>query len=158
MLELKKFGVFDVILLALFVIYVAFPVPSPQWLVPLINSPFGMLILFAVAIGLFVYRSPILGVLFILVAYELLRRNHYMPPSSPISLETHYMANRVPQKLPSQREKNVELTALNPPYVATLEEEVVEKQSPLGVSQLPVMMETSFHPMNEKSSLGMSSV
>ena len=69
LLELKNFGVFDIILLALFVIYVVFPVPTPQWLVPAIDSPIGMLIIFAVAVSLFVYRSPILGLFFILVAY-----------------------------------------------------------------------------------------
>jgi hypothetical protein len=158
MLELKKFGVFDIILLALFVIYIVFPIPSPQWLVPLIGSSIGLLVLFAVTISLFVFRSPILGVLFIFVAYELLRRNHYVAPSSPVVLDTQYYVNRVPQKLPSQREKNAELNALNPPRPATLEEEVVEKQSPIGTSPLPVIVETGFHPMNERSSLSMSAV
>jgi hypothetical protein len=157
-LELKKLGVFDIILLALFVIYIVFPVPTPQWLVPSIDSPFGMLIIFAVAVSLFVYRSPILGILFIFVAYELLRRNHYIPPASPIVLDTKYSANRVPQKIPSQAEKNAELQTLNPPLDATLEEEIVAKESPVGVSQLPTGMETSFHPVNDNTTLGMSAV
>lgn len=156
MLELKKFGVFDIILLLLFVIYVVFPVPTPQWLVPFIDSPFGMVGIFAVAVSLFVYRSPILGVLFIFVAYELLRRNHYVPPASPIVSETKYAANRVPQKIPSQEEKNVELNAMNPPRLRTLEEEVISNKSPIGVSQIPVGLETGFHPANDKTTLGMS--
>jgi hypothetical protein len=105
---------------------------------------------------LFVYRSPILGVLFIFVAYELLRRNHYAPPASPIVSDTKYSANRVPQKIPSQDEKNVELKAMNPPRPRTLEEEVIAKESPVGVSQMPIGMETTFHPANDKSTLGMS--
>jgi hypothetical protein len=155
-LELKKFGVFDIILLALFVIYVVFPVPTPQWLVPFIDSPFGMVLIFAVAVSLFVYRSPILGVLFILVAYELLRRNHYVPPASPIVSDTKYSANRVPQKIPSQEDKNVELRAMNPPQLKTLEEEVIAKESPVGVSQIPIGIDTGFHPANGKTVLGMS--
>jgi hypothetical protein len=159
LLELKNFGVFDIILLALFVVYIVFPVPTPQWLVPAIDSPIGMLIIFAAAVSLFVYRSPILGVLFILVAYELLRRNHHVPTSSPIVVDTQYLANRVPQRLPSsQQDKNSELQALNPPRPNTLEEEIVEKQSPIGVSQLPVMTNTSFHPVNDRTELGMASV
>lgn len=157
-LELKKFDVFDIILLALFVIYVVFPVPTPQWLVPAIDSPIGMLVMFAVAVSLFVYRSPILGVLFIFVAYELLRRNHYIPPSSPIIADTQYSANRVPQKIPNQSEKNAELQALNPPTQASLEEEIVAKESPIGVSQLPIGMETTFHPVSDKSVLGMTAI
>ena len=155
-LELKRLGVFDIILLALFVIYVVFPVPTPQWLVPLIDSPVGMLVIFAATISLFVYRSPILGVLCIFVAYELLRRNHYIPPASPISGQTQYLANRVPQKIHTQSEKNAELQNMNPVKSATLEEEVIAKEAPVGVSQLPVGMETSFHPANDKSSLGMT--
>lgn len=157
-LELKNFGIFDIGLLALFVIYIVFPVPTPQWLVPLIDSPIGMVTMFAVALGLFVYQSPILGVLFIFVAYELLRRNHYASPRSPIVPTTQYSANRVPQKIPTQAEKNIELQVLNPPKIATLEEEVISKESPLGVSHPIIGVETSFHPSNSKSVLGMSSV
>jgi hypothetical protein len=157
-LELKNFGVFDIILLALFVIYIVFPVPTPQWLVPAIDSPIGMLIIFAATVSLFVYRSPILGVLFILVAYELLRRNHHEPPSSPIVLDTQYLANRVPQKLPSQQEKNNELQSMNPHRTNTLEEEIVEKQTPIGVSNLPVMTSTTFHPVNGRTELGMTAI
>jgi len=154
-LELKKFDVFDIILLALFVIYVVFPVPTPQWLVPFIDSPFGMLIMFVVAVSLFVYRSPILGVLFIFVAYELMRRNHY---ASQIIVDTQYSANRVPQKIPTQAEKNAELQALNPPITTSLEEEIVAKESPVGVSQLPTGMETSFHPVSDKTELSMTAI
>lgn len=155
-LELKKFGVFDIILLALFVIYVVFPVHTPQWLVPLIDSPIGMVAIFAVTLSLFVYRSPILGVLFIFVAYELLRRNHYVAPASPIVADTLYSANRVPQKVPTQSEKNAELQNMNPPKPATLEEEVIAKESPVGVSRLPAGMDTTFHPTSDKTALGMT--
>ena len=157
-LELKKLGVLDIILLALFVVYVVFPVPTPQWLVPFIDSPIGMLVIFAVTVSLFVYRSPILGVLFIFVSYELLRRNHYVPPSSPIVSETQYLVNRIPQKMPTQSEKNTELQTLNPPREVTLEEEIVAKDSPVGVSHLPIEIETTFHPANDKSALGMTVV
>ena len=155
-LQLKSFGVFDIILLALFIIYIVFPISTPQFMVPMIDSPFGMLVLFAVTVSLFVYRSPVLGVLYIFVAYELLRRNHYVAPASPIVLDTKYSANRVPQKLPTQSDKNAELKALNAPIAASLEEEVISKDSPVGVSQLPVRMSTSFHPLNDKSALSMS--
>ena len=155
-LELKKFGALDIILLALFVIYIVFPIPSPQWMVPLIDSPIGMLFIFVVTISLFVYRSPILGVLYIFVAYELLRRNHYVAPSNQIVSNTQYVVNRVPKAIPTQSEKNAELQELNPPHSSTLEEEIVAKETPVGVSQLPVGLETSFHPANDKSSLGMS--
>ena len=156
--QLKKFDVFDILLLVLFVVYIVFPVSSPQWVVPVVDSPIGMLSLFIVTVSLFVYRNPVLGVLFIFVAYELLRRNHYAAPESPIFTETKYSANRVPQKIPTQSEKNAELQSLNPPRAATLEEEIISKESPVGVSQLPVGIETTFAPLNGKTELGMSMV
>lgn len=156
MLKLKNFGAFDIVLLAIFLIYVVFPVSTPQSLVPFIDSAFGMLVLFVVALSLFIYRSPILGVLFIFVAYELLRRNHYNAPASPIVPSTKYSANRVPQKIPTQMEKNAELQMMNSPAPSTLEEEIISKETPVGVSVLPVGMETSFHPANDKTTLGMT--
>jgi len=155
---LKKFDVFDIILLALFITYIVFPISTPQWLVPAIDSPLGMLVIFVVTVSLFVYRNPILGVLYIFVAYELLRRNHYVAPASPIVEDTQYLVNRVPQKIPTQAEKNVELQALNPPHAATLEEEIISKESPIGVSNLPVIMDTTFVPLNDKTALNMSAV
>ena len=156
--QLKRFDVFDIILLVLFVVYIVFPVSTPQRFVPVLDSPIGMLVIFIVTVSLFVYRSPILGVLFIFVAYELLRRNHYVAPASPVFSETKYSANRVPQKIPTQSEKNAELQSLNPPKTATLEEEIISTNSPVGVSQLPISMETTFVPLNDKTKLGMTMV
>ena len=155
-LKLKNFGAFDIILLAVFLIYVVFPVSTPESLAPLIDSAFGMMVMFVVALSLFIYRSPILGVLFIFVAYELLRRNHYNVPASPIVPSIQYSANRVPQKIPTQVEKDMELKKMNSPAPMTLEEEIISKETPVGVSVLPVGMETDFHPANDKTTLGMT--
>ena len=157
-LQLKKLGVFDITLLVLFVVYVALPISTPQFLVPVIDSPLGMVALFAAAVGLFLYRSPVLGVLFVLVAYELLRRNHYVPPASPIQTETQYMANRIPQALPTQSQKNSELNAMNPAKLDSLEEEVISKEAPVGKSHLPVFTSSEFLPMADKSKLGMTKI
>ena len=157
-LQLKKLGVFDITLLVLFVVYVALPISTPQFLVPVIDSPLGMVALFAAAVGLFLYRSPVLGVLFVLVAYELLRRNHYVAPASPIQTETQYMANRVPQALPTQSQKNSELNAMNPAKLDSLEEEVISKEAPVGKSHLPVFTSSEFLPMADKSKLGMTKI
>ena len=85
---LKKLGAADIVILVVFIVYIVFPVSTPHFLVPVVDSPIGMTVMFIMAIGLFVYRSPILGVLFVFVVYEMLRRNHYEPPASPIQTET----------------------------------------------------------------------
>lgn len=156
LLELKKFGVLDIALLVIFVIYLVFPISTPQWLVPFIDSPIGLVVMFAVAVSLFVYKNPVLGVLFVLVSYEILRRNHYIPPASPIALETQYLANRVPQTIPTQAEKDAELNAMNPPVAKTLEEEIIAHRSPIGKSEVPTFVQSSFYPVSDKSELPMT--
>lgn len=156
LLQLKKLAVLDIALLAVFIIYIVFPISTPKFLVPAIDSPVGMVVLFAVAVGLFLYRSPILGVLFVFVAYELLRRNHYEPPASPIVTSTQYLANRVPQAVPTQKQKDSELHAMNPAKPASLEEEVVAKEAPVGQSNMPVYTASGFLPAADRSNLGMT--
>lgn len=157
-LKLKKLGVFDIALLALFVIYVVFPISTPSFLVPVVDSPLGMVALFVAALGLFLYRSPVLGVLFVFVAYELMRRNHYVPPASPIQMETQYLANRIPQALPTQSQKNSELSAMNPSKSDSLEEEVIAKEAPVGKSPLPVFSDATYLPTADKTKLGMTQI
>jgi len=154
---LKKLGAADIVILVVFIVYIVFPVSTPHFLVPVVDSPIGMTVMFIMAVGLFIYRSPILGVLFVFVVYELLRRNHYDPPTSPIQTETQYLANRVPQALPTQSQKNSDLQSMNPAKPATLEEEVVAKDTPVGRSELPpAFANTSFQPVADRSQLGMT--
>jgi hypothetical protein len=72
--------------------------------------------------------------------------------------ETQYLANRVPQAIPTQSQKNSELQSMNPLKPASLEEEVVAKDAPVGVSQLPVYTESGFQPVADHSKLGMTAV
>lgn len=157
MLQLKSFNALDIALLTVFVIYIVFPIETPQWMVPIIDSPLGLLFMFAVTVALFVYKNPILGVLYILVAYEVLRRNHRIAPASPIVEETKHMASRVGRVLPqTQSSKDSEMKSMNPVVEVSLEEEVIAKEAPVGKSELPVFEETSFKPMADKSRLQMT--
>jgi hypothetical protein len=157
LMDFRKLDAFDIILLAVFVIYIVFQVPTPDFLVPMVESPLGLVALFAVAVSLFVYKSPILGVLFVFVAYELLRRNQHSAPQSPIMDSVKYMANRIPTEVPkSQLEKDLQLTSMNPMVEKSLEEEIISKETPLGKSNQPVYTESSFHPVADQSKLGMT--
>ena len=159
LVDFRHLDAFDILLLAIFIIYIVFPVDTPNFLVPIIESPIGLVLLFAIAVSLFVYKTPILGVLFIFVAYELLRRNHYVKPASPIIESTKYMANRVPTEIPTtQKQKNTDLKHMNAPVEKTLEEEVIEKESPVGKSNLPAYVESAFQPVADRSNLGMTLV
>jgi len=156
--ELKKLGKTDIALLAVFVIYLIFPISTPQWLVPLIDSPIGLVALFASAVSVFIYLNPIVGVLFVFVAYELLRRNHYVAPASQVVDDTQYLVNRVPQSLPSQSEKDAKLMEMNPREPKSLEEEVISLNAPVGKSDVPTFVQTQFQPVADKTGLPMTQI
>jgi len=135
---LKSFTNLELILLGCFIIYVVFPISTPPYLAGFIESSLVMLLLFLVTIFLFFYTNPILGVIFVFVAYELLRR------SSHISGKTAII-----QHTPSQFMKDIEMASMNPPKKETLEEEIVEKMAPIGKSDMSVYTPSSFKPVAE---------
>ena len=61
--------------LIVFVIYIIFPFKTPFFLAGIINTPIGLLVALVLTLYLFFYTNPILGVVFIFVAYELIRRS-----------------------------------------------------------------------------------
>ena len=125
----------EIFLFILFLVYLVFPVPTPPMLSSLVDSSIGMLVVFMVTVYLFFYTNPILGVLSIFVAYELLRRSSIV---GKIIMNT-------PQR-------NVELKEMNPPpiYFPTLEEEVVSQMAPIGKSEASVYQSSSYKPVCDK--------
>ena len=159
--QLKKFDVFDIILLVLFVVYIVFPVSTPQWFVPFLDSPIGMVVIFIVTVSLFVYRSPILGVLFIFVAYELIRRSIIAPnfmntPSvqnaGAVSSQEEPV-NHAPQQEFVYDHKPLEVVLPREPEspdsfaYKSLEEEIINVRAPVGQSDPMQMVTTSFLPV-----------
>ena len=97
-----------------------------------------MLVMLAVTGYLFLYSNPILAILYIFVAYELLRRS---ASYKPITLQ---------QYTPTQEKKNKDLRAMNPPQEKSLEEEVVDKMAPVGKSDASVYLPSTYKPVSEK--------
>jgi hypothetical protein len=81
--------------------------------------------------------NPILGVVFLFVAYEIVRR------SARVN-------NRVPmvQYTPSQAKKDAELAEMNPAHPTSLEEEIVDKMAPVGKSSLISYTMSQFKPVS----------
>jgi hypothetical protein len=149
----KKFSPLEIGLLLVFIIYIIFPIQTPAAIRPLIDSPMGIVAVFLITVSLFVYTSPILGIVYIFVAYELLRRSSVPKQVAKSRVEdtrmTNYMPNHTPKSIPvNQFEKDMELRDLNPPKALTLEEEVIQQRAPIGKSE-PVApySESSFKPV-----------
>ena len=60
--------------LAVFVIYIILPIQTPSDVFKQINSPVGILGIFVVIAFLFMFKHPVLGIIFLFVVYELFRR------------------------------------------------------------------------------------
>jgi hypothetical protein len=84
-----------------------------------VDSPLGYLTMFAITIYLFNYTTPLLGIVYIFVAHQLITRSTKAISSSS---EVPYGS--------SQAKKDVVMAQMNPPATLTLEEEVVAKMAP----------------------------
>ena len=135
---IKSFNNLELILLGCFIIYIILPISTPSFLAGFINSSLGMLLLFLVTIFLLFYTNPILGIVFIFVAYELIRRT-----SNIIT------ATEIIEYTPSQVKKDTEMAKMNPPKKETLEEEIVEQMAPVGRSDISIYTPSTFKPVAE---------
>lgn len=109
----------EILLFVLFVAYLVFQPDTPKMLTPLVDNIFGTIVIIAIALYLFLYQHPVLGILSIFVAYELIRRT---------SVKTVAML----QYTPEQPAKDAEMIRMNPPREKTLEETMVDKMAPIG--------------------------
>ena len=109
----------EVILFVLFVAYLVFQPSTPPVLTPFVDNLFGTIVVISIALYMFLYMHPVLGVLGIFVAYELIRRT---------STKTVAMI----QYSPEQPEKDMKMMRMNPPKERTLEEAMVAKMAPVS--------------------------
>lgn len=146
---LKGIPMMEKLLFVVFAIYLVFQVQTPYWLVPLINSSLGLVVVFLVVIYLFCHTTPVLGVLSIFVAYELLRRSAVMPLAKA----------QIESRAPSQIKKDVHLEKLNvPTNHKSLEEEIVGDMAPIGVSETGDVVIANFLPTTSSTSFAGSLV
>jgi len=143
--SLNKSTPLEIILIIVFVLYIIFPIPTPDIIASSVDSSLGILVIFCVTVYLFLYTSPILGILYILVGYELIRRSSLVTARSAIVEYT-----------PTQANKDVELQKMNPPQYKTLEEDIIEIRAPIGKSSQLEYVDTSFQPVADSTYEGVS--
>ena len=128
----------DIAILVLFIIYLASDIEMPETFAAYIDSPIGMVVVLLLALFLFMHYNPILGVIGLFVAYEVVRRSARMN-------------NRVPMMMyvPTQAKKDSEMAEMNPVIPATLEEEMVAQMAPIGKSSLITYVSSEYKPVAE---------
>ena len=133
---LKKEHMGELILVILFIIYLILGLKTPEPIASLVDSLVGKIVIFIVVIYLFVNCNPILAVLALFVAFDLIRRS---------SLSTGLGA--LQKYAPTEEKKMSQFTAFNQfPY--TLEQEVVKKMAPI-VQSGSSLTKPSYKPILE---------
>ena len=145
--SVKLRAVYNIIIIVLLLSFIIFPTKIPPAIAGIVDSPLGIVILCLLAVVVFIYRSPFVGVLFVFSVYELIRRSNLIhktdnmkdgklnTPSSPLAL--------------SQESKNEVIERMNPDQTNTLEESMVEKmRSQFSETSY---VETSFKPIAENT-------
>jgi len=124
-------------MLALFIIYLVMDIYPPEIMAAYIDTSLGMVGILLLTLYVFMNYNPVLGVVFLFVAYEIVRRSARVNNRVPMMMYT-----------PSQAKKDVELASMNPPVAASLEEEVVEKMAPVGKSSLISYTMSEYKPVS----------
>ena len=115
---LEKRNMSQLVLVVLFIIYLLMGYKTPASVASMIDSTVGKIVVALIALLLFAYSNPILGVLGIFVAYQLVRGASIK--TGMAALEEYY---------PTEEKKWTPFTPAHQfPY--TLEQEMVKKMAP----------------------------
>lgn len=115
----KKENMGELTLVILFIIYLIMGYKTPEPIASMIDSIIGKIVILIIVIYMFMNTNPILAVLSLFVAFDLIRRS---------SLATGIDA--LQRFSPTEEKKASQFTAFNQfPY--TLEQEVVKKMAPI---------------------------
>jgi hypothetical protein len=133
---LKKEHICELVLIILLSIYLILGFKTPERIANAVDSLSGKIIICIIVIYLFMYAHPLLAVLALFVAFDLLRRS---------SMTTGI--DSLQKFAPSEEKKMTQFTAYNQfPY--TLEQEVVTKMAPI-MNSGSSLTQASYKPLLE---------
>ena len=119
-LLLKEVKSHELVVGAILIIYILAGVSTPGFLADLVDTTIGSIVVIILACSLFVNVHPVLGVIGLIAAYELLKRSSSATGNGALI-----------KYLPTEHKKGQVLSAMNQ-FPVTLEEEVVRKMAPLS--------------------------
>jgi len=150
--SLKKFTTLEIIALIVFVIYLLFNIQLPTAINQLIDTSFGVVVVLVLTLWVFLSTNPIVGVVAIFVAYELVRRSSAAMMDQPRVAMIQYNPIQIKRDIQiADMNTNLDVNvATAAPLEPTLEEEVVKQMAPLS-SGAPKFIETGFKPIAEST-------
>lgn len=130
----KKENMGELALAILLIVYLVLGFRTPDAVAGMVDTLVGRIVMFVIVIFLFLHANPLLAVLALFVAFDLMRRS---------SVTTGIDA--LQKFAPSEEKRTSQFTAYNQfPY--TLEQEVVAKMAPM-VSAGSSLTQASYKPM-----------
>jgi hypothetical protein len=127
---LKKEKQHEMVLLIVLVLYIMFDISTPPMLAEYVDTAYGNIIIVVLALTLFLSTHPVIGILGLFAAYELIKRSKlHSSGSSSINALIHQVA---PGE--SYRSKYMETTQVS--YNSGLEDAIVS-QVPMLSTQPP---------------------
>jgi hypothetical protein len=167
----KDFSTTEFYLFGLLIIYLVIPFKTPNFLHNLMVNPIGLILLLSLVVVMFLYTPPILAIVFVLVIYELLRRDsksdktyHASPyvPDNTVQ-QYNYIADPVLHESIESTGEIMDRPTESEPYLEpkyetvflptgdTLEEQLVSECAPMDYSQGGYITDIDFKPMNEST-------
>ena len=132
----KKEHMGELVLAMLFIVYLVMGYKTPEPIANVVDTLVGKILIFIIVIYLFSNANPILAILALFVAFDLIRRS---------SMATGLDA--LQRYAPSEIKKSSQFTAYNQfPY--TLEQEVVKKMAPI-IQSGSSLSKPSYKPLLE---------
>jgi hypothetical protein len=164
----KDFTTTEYCLLGLFLVYLVIPFRTPHMLYKMLVNPIGLMFLLCLAVGMFFTVPPILAILFVLVIYELLRRDgsdrktyqkkgvigdnttqEYKYVSDPVIKESVETRGKNVSAHPAEPVKSLKAEDVYLPVGDTLEESVVATMAP--AQHAPSVSVSDFKPVSEST-------
>jgi len=140
---IKDYKKFDIVLGIIFIIYIVTPIIRPtRYMALLINNVYGTTAVIVTALSLFLFVNPIIAIIGLLAANEIVRRSKHYDIDN---IAKHELIKNIVV----QDRKTFDMMAENQ-FPITLEEEIVAKRTKL-VSNNSVMTKSSYKPILETS-------
>jgi hypothetical protein len=145
--------------------YIVLPIPTPLSWKPWITSTLGMSVFVIVTVSLFLLQMPVVGFLYMLAVYEMIRRSTQDPTGNVNGDESYYeqlfaygntktsdtVATSTVFVGSNAADKTDEMKKLNPRPQTTLEEEIVRERAPIiKKNAMSEYIETGFMPVADK--------
>jgi len=144
---IKRLTLMEILVSVVFVLYIVLPITTPRALVPLVQSPLGLVAIFLIVLYLFLFAHPLLAILYLIVAYLLLRRSS-SPMVSPKKSDKPPTLPTIP--IPENSHIPMSTSSAAAPSIPqTLEEDVISQMAPVGQSGF---VQTSFLPVASSTS------